>query len=102
MVLLELLCGWISYILEVLYDKLLTMMTENLHIAKTFVVALTICLTINISLLSGTQHIEQFFSQFVTTHGSAKNLPRSCTSRLSPSDFSLNMLYHKSPHQSSL
>ncbi|CAJ2642536.1 unnamed protein product [Trifolium pratense] len=61
--------------LEVLYEKLLMMMTGNLHNAKTFVVALTICLTINISLFSGTQHIEQFFSQIVTTHGSAKNLP---------------------------
>ncbi|CAJ2637931.1 unnamed protein product [Trifolium pratense] len=34
--------------------------------------------------VSGTQHIKQFFSQIVTKHGSAGNLPRSCISRLSP------------------
>ncbi|XP_020978468.1 pectin acetylesterase 8 isoform X2 [Arachis ipaensis] len=39
---------------------------------------------INTRDVSGTQHIEQFFSQIVATHGSAKNLPPSCTSRLSP------------------
>ncbi|XP_045825721.1 uncharacterized protein LOC123917885 isoform X2 [Trifolium pratense] len=30
------------------------------------------------------KHIELFFSQIVTRHGSARNLPRSSTSRLSP------------------
>ncbi|CAI8588353.1 unnamed protein product [Vicia faba] len=39
---------------------------------------------INARDVSGTQHIEEFFGQVVTTHGSARNLPRSCTSRLSP------------------
>ncbi|KAI4314592.1 hypothetical protein L6164_027482 [Bauhinia variegata] len=39
---------------------------------------------INARDVSGAQHIEQFFAQAVTTHGSARNLPASCTSRLSP------------------
>ncbi|KAK4252615.1 hypothetical protein QN277_014362 [Acacia crassicarpa] len=39
---------------------------------------------INTKDVSGAQHIEKFYSQVVETHGSAKNLPRSCTSRLSP------------------
>ncbi|XP_054823985.1 pectin acetylesterase 8-like [Prosopis cineraria] len=39
---------------------------------------------INAKDVSGAQHIEQFYSQVVETHGSAKNLPRSCTTRLSP------------------
>lgn len=39
---------------------------------------------INTKDVSGEQHIEGFYSQVVATHGSAKNLPRSCTSRLSP------------------
>ncbi|KAK4252613.1 hypothetical protein QN277_014362 [Acacia crassicarpa] len=39
---------------------------------------------INTKDVSGAQHIEQFYSQVVQTHGSAKNLPQSCTSRLSP------------------
>ncbi|XP_061359897.1 pectin acetylesterase 8-like isoform X2 [Gastrolobium bilobum] len=39
---------------------------------------------INAKDVSGEQHIEQYFSQIVTTHGSARNLPQSCTSRLSP------------------
>lgn len=39
---------------------------------------------INVKAVSGASHIEQFYSQVVQTHGSAKNLPSSCTSRLSP------------------
>ncbi|CAL5197340.1 unnamed protein product [Lathyrus oleraceus] len=39
---------------------------------------------INVKAVSGAQHIEQFYSQVVQTHASAKNLPSSCTSRLSP------------------
>ncbi|XP_027359926.1 pectin acetylesterase 8-like isoform X2 [Abrus precatorius] len=39
---------------------------------------------INSRDVSGAQHIAQFFSQVVATHGSARNLPRSCISRLSP------------------
>ncbi|KAI4327921.1 hypothetical protein L6164_020330 [Bauhinia variegata] len=39
---------------------------------------------INAKDVSGTSHIEQFYAQVVATHGSAKNLPASCTSRLSP------------------
>ncbi|KAI4327920.1 hypothetical protein L6164_020329 [Bauhinia variegata] len=39
---------------------------------------------INAKDVSGAPHIEQFFAQVVATHGSAKNLPASCTSRLSP------------------
>ncbi|KAL9690866.1 hypothetical protein QQ045_011278 [Rhodiola kirilowii] len=34
--------------------------------------------------ISGVQRIETFYSQVVATHGSAKNLPVSCTSRLRP------------------
>ncbi|XP_055819846.1 pectin acetylesterase 8-like [Solanum dulcamara] len=39
---------------------------------------------INTQTISGTSHIEQFYSEVVNTHGSAKNLPQSCTSRLKP------------------
>ncbi|XP_058769065.1 pectin acetylesterase 8-like [Vicia villosa] len=39
---------------------------------------------INAKAVSGAQHIEQIYSQVVQTHGSAKNLPSSCTSRLPP------------------
>ncbi|OIV94404.1 hypothetical protein TanjilG_25466 [Lupinus angustifolius] len=39
---------------------------------------------INARDVAGTRHIEQFFSQIVATHGSARNLPPSCISRLSP------------------
>ncbi|KAI4327915.1 hypothetical protein L6164_020324 [Bauhinia variegata] len=39
---------------------------------------------INVKDVSGAPHIEQFYAQVVATHGSAKNLPASCTSRLSP------------------
>ncbi|KAG2239688.1 hypothetical protein Bca52824_091527 [Brassica carinata] len=34
--------------------------------------------------VSGAQYIKSYFKDVVTLHGSAKNLPRSCTSRLSP------------------
>ncbi|KAK7360561.1 hypothetical protein VNO77_02567 [Canavalia gladiata] len=40
---------------------------------------------INVKDISGAPHIEEFYNQVVETHGSAKNLPKSCTSRLSPS-----------------
>ncbi|KAK3429677.1 hypothetical protein EUGRSUZ_E01169 [Eucalyptus grandis] len=39
---------------------------------------------INAKDISGAQHIETFYSEVVATHGSAKNLPTSCTSRLRP------------------
>ncbi|XP_031394808.1 pectin acetylesterase 8-like isoform X2 [Punica granatum] len=39
---------------------------------------------INAKDVSGASHIEEFYSQVVATHGSAKNLPTSCTSRLNP------------------
>ncbi|GAU40950.1 hypothetical protein TSUD_187070 [Trifolium subterraneum] len=39
---------------------------------------------INVKTISGSPYIEQFYNQVVQTHGSAKNLPSSCTSRLSP------------------
>ncbi|KAH9687756.1 Pectin acetylesterase 8 [Citrus sinensis] len=39
---------------------------------------------INAKDVSGASHIEQFYAQVVATHGSAKHLPASCTSRLSP------------------
>uniref|UniRef100_A0A3Q7HJU0 Pectin acetylesterase n=1 Tax=Solanum lycopersicum TaxID=4081 RepID=A0A3Q7HJU0_SOLLC len=39
---------------------------------------------INTQTISGTSHIEKFYSEVVNTHGSAKNLPQSCTSRLKP------------------
>ncbi|KAB2632059.1 notum-like protein [Pyrus ussuriensis x Pyrus communis] len=39
---------------------------------------------INAKDVSGARHVEQFFSQVVATHGSGKNLPPSCTSKLSP------------------
>ncbi|KAJ7953314.1 Pectin acetylesterase [Quillaja saponaria] len=39
---------------------------------------------INAKDVSGADHIKTFFTQVVATHGSAKNLPPSCTKRLSP------------------
>ncbi|CAA0838288.1 Pectin acetylesterase 8 [Striga hermonthica] len=40
---------------------------------------------INAKDVSGASHIEGFYNDVVTTHGSAKNLPRYCTSRMKPS-----------------
>lgn len=34
--------------------------------------------------VAGAQYIKSYFNDVVTLHGSAKNLPRSCTSRLTP------------------
>lgn len=39
---------------------------------------------INAKDVSGAQHIEAFYSEVVTTHESAKNLPSYCTSKLRP------------------
>ncbi|XP_057478549.1 LOW QUALITY PROTEIN: pectin acetylesterase 8-like [Actinidia eriantha] len=39
---------------------------------------------INAKDVSGSPHIEAFYNDVVTTHGSAKNLPTSCTSRIRP------------------
>ncbi|KAF5749119.1 putative pectin acetylesterase [Tripterygium wilfordii] len=39
---------------------------------------------INAKDLSGATHIEGYFRDVVTTHGSAKNLPLSCSSRMRP------------------
>lgn len=39
---------------------------------------------INAKDVSGAAHIEAFYNDVVTTHGSAKNLPVSCTSKMSP------------------
>ncbi|XP_030472073.1 pectin acetylesterase 8-like [Syzygium oleosum] len=39
---------------------------------------------INAKDVSGAQHIETFYSEVVATHGSAKNLPTSCTSKMRP------------------
>ncbi|KAJ7943970.1 Pectin acetylesterase [Quillaja saponaria] len=39
---------------------------------------------INAKDVSGANHIETFYSQVVATHDSAKNLPPSCTSKMSP------------------
>uniref|UniRef100_A0A5B6ZGR6 Pectin acetylesterase n=1 Tax=Davidia involucrata TaxID=16924 RepID=A0A5B6ZGR6_DAVIN len=39
---------------------------------------------INAKDLSGSSHIEAFYNDVVATHGSAKNLPLSCTSKLRP------------------
>ncbi|XP_040985861.1 pectin acetylesterase 8-like isoform X1 [Juglans microcarpa x Juglans regia] len=39
---------------------------------------------INAKDVSGAQHIEAFYSEVVATHGSAKNLPSSCTSKMRP------------------
>ncbi|XP_074270401.1 pectin acetylesterase 8-like [Silene latifolia] len=38
---------------------------------------------INANDVSGAPHIQEFFAQVVNTHGSAKNLPESCTSKFS-------------------
>ncbi|KAL0407934.1 UNVERIFIED_CONTAM: Pectin acetylesterase 8 [Sesamum radiatum] len=40
---------------------------------------------INAKDVSGVPHIQDFYNDVVTTHGSAKNLPQSCTSRMKPS-----------------
>ncbi|KAL2472257.1 Pectin acetylesterase 8 [Abeliophyllum distichum] len=40
---------------------------------------------INTKDVSGAQHIAAYFNNVVTTHGSAKNLPQSCTSKMKPS-----------------
>ncbi|CAK7357258.1 unnamed protein product [Dovyalis caffra] len=40
---------------------------------------------INVKDVSGAPHVQSYFNQIVTLHGSAKNLPLSCTSRLKPS-----------------
>ncbi|KAJ8448355.1 hypothetical protein Cgig2_021983 [Carnegiea gigantea] len=39
---------------------------------------------INTKDITGASHIQEFFAQVVNTHGSAKNLPASCTSKFSP------------------
>ncbi|KAH9687761.1 Pectin acetylesterase 8 [Citrus sinensis] len=39
---------------------------------------------VNAKDVSGESHIEEFYKQVVALHGSAKHLPASCTSRLSP------------------
>ncbi|XP_051119506.1 pectin acetylesterase 8-like [Andrographis paniculata] len=39
---------------------------------------------INAKDISGAPHIERYFQDIVTTHGSWKNLPKLCTSRLKP------------------
>ncbi|KAH9687774.1 Pectin acetylesterase 8 [Citrus sinensis] len=39
---------------------------------------------VNVKDVSGASHIEEFYKQVVALHGSAKHLPASCTSRLSP------------------
>ncbi|XXG66723.1 hypothetical protein AAC387_Pa06g0243 [Persea americana] len=40
---------------------------------------------INVKDVSGTLHVQSFYDEVVTLHGSAKNLPSSCTSRMKPS-----------------
>ncbi|KAG8375263.1 hypothetical protein BUALT_Bualt10G0082300 [Buddleja alternifolia] len=40
---------------------------------------------INTKDVSQAQHIEAFYNDVVTTHGSAKNLPQSCTLKMKPS-----------------
>ncbi|PIA53184.1 hypothetical protein AQUCO_00900049v1 [Aquilegia coerulea] len=40
---------------------------------------------INAKDVSGVEHIRAYYNDVITTHGSAKNLPVSCTSRLNPS-----------------
>uniref|UniRef100_A0A1D1YAA9 Pectin acetylesterase n=2 Tax=Anthurium amnicola TaxID=1678845 RepID=A0A1D1YAA9_9ARAE len=47
------------------------------------------CLTdggffINVNDIAGVDYIKSYFNNIVETHGSAKNLPPSCTSRMSP------------------
>ncbi|KDP28068.1 hypothetical protein JCGZ_19476 [Jatropha curcas] len=39
---------------------------------------------INVRDVSGAPHIQNYFNEVVSLHGSAKNLPLSCTSRLKP------------------
>ncbi|GAB4834848.1 Pectin acetylesterase 8 [Ancistrocladus abbreviatus] len=39
---------------------------------------------INVKDVSGAQYIEEYFNQIVELHGSAKNLPASCTSTMNP------------------
>ncbi|CAA3010421.1 pectin acetylesterase 8-like [Olea europaea subsp. europaea] len=40
---------------------------------------------INTNDVTGARHIAAYFNDVVTTHGSAKNLPQSCTSKMKPS-----------------
>ncbi|KAF5198119.1 Pectin acetylesterase [Thalictrum thalictroides] len=40
---------------------------------------------VNAKDLTGAEHMQDIYNDVVTTHGSAKNLPASCTSRSSPS-----------------
>ncbi|XP_068649869.1 pectin acetylesterase 8-like isoform X2 [Aristolochia californica] len=40
---------------------------------------------VNAKDITGAPHIQQFYNEVVTFHGSAKNLPVSCTSRMNPS-----------------
>lgn len=40
---------------------------------------------LNAKDISGAQHIQNFYSDVVKTHESAKNLPKSCTSKMNPS-----------------
>ncbi|KAJ6343022.1 hypothetical protein OIU78_010859 [Salix suchowensis] len=40
---------------------------------------------INVRDVSGAPHVQTYFKEIVTLHGSAKNLPLSCTSTLKPS-----------------
>ncbi|XP_009797415.1 pectin acetylesterase 8-like [Nicotiana sylvestris] len=40
---------------------------------------------VNLKDISGEAYIEEYFNDVVTLHGSAKNLPPSCTSKLNPS-----------------
>ncbi|XP_064977222.1 pectin acetylesterase 8-like isoform X3 [Musa acuminata AAA Group] len=40
---------------------------------------------INAKDITGTESIKAYYSEVVNTHGSAKNLPSSCTSRMTPS-----------------
>ncbi|XP_022942524.1 pectin acetylesterase 8-like [Cucurbita moschata] len=39
---------------------------------------------VNVKDVSGARHIEEFFSDIVATHGSARNLPVQCTSKMKP------------------
>ncbi|MQL99213.1 hypothetical protein Taro_031933 [Colocasia esculenta] len=50
-----------------------------------FINAITDAIDLNVRKdITGTEHIREFYNDVVTTHSSAKNLPSSCTSRLSP------------------
>ncbi|XP_078438176.1 pectin acetylesterase 8-like isoform X4 [Wolffia australiana] len=39
---------------------------------------------LNVRDIAGSEYIKNYFSEIVTTHGSAKSLPSSCTSKMSP------------------